>query len=371
MKDPRLAKLAKVLVHYSTKLKEGEKVLIETFDIPPQLTLAVIEEAASVGASSFVSIKDNEVLRALYANATEEQMKFTGEYEKMRMKGMDAYIGIRGALNVAQLSDVPPERMKLYQQHWWTPVHIKVRVPGTKWVVLRYPTHSMAQQASMSTGAFEDFYFDVCTLDYARMSRAMDPLKELMDRTDRVHITGPGTDLTFSIKDIPAVKCDGELNIPDGEVFTAPVRNSVNGKITFNTPTIYQGITFENICLEFENGKIVKATGSDTKKLNRILDSDGGARYVGEFALGVNPHITKAMKDILFDEKIMGSFHFTPGNAYGEADNGNKSEIHWDMVMIQTPGYGGGEIWFDDVLIRKDGMFVTDELKALNPENLK
>jgi len=371
MKDPRINKLAKMLVNYSTRLKEGEKVLIETFDIPPQLTLEIINEASTVGAMAFVSCKDNEVLRTLYSNATEEQMKFIGEYEKMRMKGMDAYIGIRGAQNVAQHSDVPSDRMKLYQQHWWQPVHIGVRVPETRWVVLRYPTHSMAQQADMSTESFEDFYFKVCTLDYARMSCAMDPLKELMDRTDRVHIKGKGTDLRFTINGIPSVKCDGELNIPDGEVFTAPVRDSVNGTIEFNTPSIYQGTTFENIRLEFRDGKIVDATGSDTEKLNNILDSDEGARFVGEFALGVNPYITKPMKDILFDEKIMGSFHFTPGNAYGEADNGNKSEIHWDMVMIQTPEYGGGEIWFDDVLIRKDGKFVPEELYPLNPDSLK
>jgi len=371
MKDPRMQKLANVLLHHSTKIQKGEKVLIEAIDIPPELPSAIIREANKVGAHPFLTVKQNMLLRDLYSTKDKEVMNLTGELELARMKEMDAYIGIRGALNSNELSDVPEDGMKLYREQWWQPVHIKERVPNTKWVVLRYPTSSMAQLAQMSTEAFEDFYFNVCTLDYSKMDKAMDPLKELLERTDRVHITGPGTDLTFSIKGIPAVKCAGELNIPDGECFTAPVRDSVNGVISFNTPTIYQGTPFENISLEFVKGKIVKATGSDTEKLNKILDSDEGARYIGEFSFGFNPYILKPMKDILFDEKIMGSFHFTPGNSYGEAFNGNKSQVHWDMVMIQTPEYGGGEIWFDDQLVRKDGMFVPEELQGLNPENLK
>ena len=229
----------------------------------------------------------------------------------------------------------------------------------------------MAQLAGMSTEQFEDFYFDVCTLDYARMAEAEKPLKERMDSSDRVHIIGPNdTDLKFSIKDIPAVQCNGDRNIPDGEVFTAPVRDSVNGVIRFNASTIYQGKSFDDVRLVFENGRIVEATSSDTASLNEIRYTDEGARYVGEFSLGFNPHINKVLRDILFDEKIAGSLHFTPGQAYEEADNGNRSKIHWDLVLIQTPEHGGGEIYFDDELIRKDGRFVPDYLQGLNPENL-
>ena len=198
----------------------------------------------------------------------------------------------------------------------------------------------------------------------------MDNLVELMNRTDKVRIVGKGTDISFSIKDIPAIKCAGEMNIPDGEVYTAPVKDSVNGTIAYNTPTEYQGVTYTDVTLKFENGKIVEATANDNERVNKVFDTDEGARYVGEFAIGVNPFITKAMKNILFDEKIRGSIHFTPGNAYEDADNGNRSAIHWDLVLIQTEEYGGGEIYFDDVLIRKDGIFVLDELKCLNPENL-
>jgi aminopeptidase len=236
---------------------------------------------------------------------------------------------------------------------------------------MRYPNEAMAQSATMSTEAFEEFYFNVCNLDYARMDHAMDSLVEWLEKTDQVRIAGPGTDLLFSIRDIDVVKCSGKRNIPDGEVYTAPVRDSVNGRLTYNTPSLYQGFVYEKIQLTFEAGRIVAVSCNDADKMNEILDTDEGARYIGEFAIGVNPYILTPMKDTLFDEKIMGSFHFTPGNAYKEADNGNHSSVHWDLVCIQTAAYGGGEMYFDDVLVRKDGLFVPESLHCLNPEQLK
>jgi aminopeptidase len=204
------------------------------------------------------------------------------------------------------------------------------------------------------------------------MEKAMEPLKALMEKTDMVQIVGPGTDLKFSIKGIPTVPCFGRRNIPDGEIYTAPVRDSVNGCLAYNTPSVYGGKTFQDISFEFANGRIVEATAGDlTEEINKVLDVDPGARFIGEFSFGVNPFILKPMKDTLFDEKIAGSFHFTPGKAYKEAPNGNVSAIHWDLVAIQRPEFGGGEIYFDGVLIRKDGLFVLEELQGLNPENLK
>lgn len=373
MKDPRVAKLTDVLIGYSTKVQPGEKVLLEAFDIPDDVVTTVVDRIAEAGGLPFVSVKRNNVLRALYLNASEEQMRITGEVELARMTQMDAYIGIRGADNSTEMSDVPDEKMKLYRSLWWNPVHTQTRVPKTKWTVLRWPTPSMAQQAGMSTEAFENFYFDVCTFDYFKMSSLITPLKELMERTDRVRLVGPNTDMAFSIKGIPVIPCTGEFNIPDGEIFTAPVRDSVNGVIAFNTPTIYQGTVFEGITLHMKDGKIIEATaaGGQTAALNQILDSDDGARSIGEWSLGFNPYVLNPMKDILFDEKIAGSFHFTPGQAYEIADNGNRSVVHWDMVMIQRPEYGGGEIYFDDILIRKDGLFIPENLQPLNPEPLK
>ncbi|MBM7660499.1 aminopeptidase [Bacillus mesophilus] len=371
MKDPRIETLAKNLINYSCRLQKGEKVLIENFGLQRELVTALVKEAYAAGALPFVSLKDQSVDRTLLMGAQEEQYEMMAQFEANVMSNMDAYIGLRSGDNISEQSDVPSEKMAIHGKTIGKRVHREIRVPKTKWVVLRYPNSSMAQLAKMSTEAFEDFYFDVCNLDYGKMSQAMDGLVELMNKTDKVRITGPGTDLSFSIKDIPAVKCAGEMNIPDGEVYTAPVRDSVNGVITYNTPSPYHGFTFENVKLTFENGKIVNATANDSERITKIFDTDEGARYIGEFAIGVNPYILHPMQDILFDEKIDGSFHFTPGQAYEDAWNGNNSNIHWDMVNIQRPEYGGGEIYFDDVLIRKDGRFVIPELEALNPENLK
>ncbi|ACX64206.1 aminopeptidase [Paenibacillus sp. FSL H8-0457] len=371
MRDPRIQKLAQNLVNYSVDMQPGENVLIEMIGSERDLLNAIIEEVSKGGGRPFVQLTDRTVQRAMLKNANKEQLELWAELDLERMKKMDCYIGIRAGENVNDMADVPEENMKLYNALYSHPVHSEERVKRTKWVVLRYPNASMAQLANTSTEAFEDFYFDVCNLDYSKMDRAQDPLAELMRNTDKVRIVGPGTDLSFSIKNIGAEKCSGQKNIPDGEVYTAPVRDSVNGTIAYNTPTLYNGVTFENIKFRFENGKIVEATGSDTKRLNEILDSDEGARYIGEFAIGFNPYILTPMKDILFDEKIAGSLHFTPGQAYDVTDNGNRSSIHWDLVLIQRPEYGGGEIYFDDRLIRKDGLFVIPELEALNPENLK
>lgn len=371
LKDPRIETLAKNLISYSVELKRGEKVLIEVSGSETILTGEIIKQVYQAGGIPFVNIKSPRISRELLMGATEESIKAMASYDIVRMKDMKAYIGIYAADNVNEFSDVPPEKLKIFMEHYSKPVHSNIRVRNTKWCVLRYPTPSMAQMAEMSTEAFEDFYFNVCNLDYNKMSKAMDPLVELMEKTDKVKILGPGTNLSFSIKGIPAIKCDGKFNIPDGEVFTAPVRESVEGHITFNTPTVFQGETFYNIYLEFKKGRIIKATSDKTEKLNHILDTDKGARYIGEFAIGLNPYVEKPMKDTLFDEKIMGSFHLTPGHCYDESSNGNESAIHWDMVCIQRKEYGGGEIYFDDVLVRKDGIFVLDELKDLNPKALR
>ncbi|MGE5702802.1 MAG: aminopeptidase [Clostridia bacterium] len=370
MRDSRLNQLATNLVNYSTRVQPGENVLIYAIGSVPELVKAVIAEVYKAGGNPYVQLIDQSIQRELLFQCNEEQLGIMRESDVAFMKKMDCYIGIRSGDNINELSDVPSDKMSLHSRLLMRPV-LDVRVPETKWVILRYPNASMAQLAQMSTDAFEDFYFKVCNLDYSKMSKAMDNLVALMEKTDQVHITGPGTDLTFSIKGIPAIKCAGSHNIPDGEVFTAPVKDSVNGVITYNTPSPYQGYTYENVKLTFRDGKIIEATANDTERINKVFDTDEGARYVGEFAIGVNPFIQNPMKDILFDEKIDGSFHFTPGQSYDEAPNGNKSSVHWDLVNIQRPEWGGGEIHFDGKLIRKDGRFVLPELECLNPENLK
>jgi aminopeptidase len=346
MHDDRFDKLAKLLVEYSIRLKRNETVLIEAFDIPDEMTAAVIRAARNAGGVPFAQVYHVRVNRALALEASDRQLNIMASHELARMKKMNAYIAMRGSHNITELADVPADKMQLIGKKMRRVQD--QRVKRTKWVVLRWPTPSMAQLAGMSTEAFEDFFFDVCTLDY------------------RVQIKGPGTDLNFSIQGIPAVICGGDRNIPDGEVFTAPVKDSVEGQLTFNAPSIYQGTAFDGIQLNFKGGKIVEASSNDSDKLNKILDSDSGARYIGEFSLGFNPRVFQPMRDILFDEKIAGSFHFTPGQAYEEADNGNRSQVHWDMVSIQRPDYGGGEIYFDGKLIRKNGEFLPKQLRSLN-----
>lgn len=366
MHDPRYDKLADVLVKHSTAIEPGDKVLVEVSDVPDGMVIALIRAVRRSGGIPFAQMQHSRVAREMARDATKEQVALAAEVELSRMKKMDAYIAIRGSDNVTEMSDVPSDRLKMIAATM-RPV-MNHRINKTRWVVLRWPTPSMAQQAQMSTEAFEDYYFRVCTLDYGKLRRGMEALKALMDSTDAVHIKGPDTDLRFSIKGIGSVVCGGDRNIPDGEVFTAPVKRSVEGRVHFNVPTIYHGTAFEEIALEFERGRIAHAEGGrHTARLNAILDADAGARFIGEFALGFNPHILHPLRDILFDEKIAGSFHFTPGQAYKVGGNGNRSQIHWDMVCIQRPDYGGGEIWFDGKLVRKDGKFVLPELKSLNP----
>jgi len=364
MHDERFDKLAKLLVEYSIRLKRNETVLIEAFDIPDEMTVALVRAVRNAGGVPFAQVYHARVNRALALEASDRQLNVMASYELTRMKKMDAYIAVRGSHNITELADVPPDKMQLIGKKM-RPVQDQ-RVKRTKWVVLRWPTPSMAQLAGMSTEAFEDFYFDVCTLNYRKLQPGMKALKRLMEKTNRVEIKAPGTDLTFSIKGIPAVICGGDRNIPDGEVFTAPVKDSVEGQVTFNAPSIYQGTAFDGVRLKFKRGKIIDASSNETKKLNKILDSDAGARYIGEYSLGFNPRVFQPMRDILFDEKIAGSFHFTPGQAYEEADNGNRSQVHWDLVSIQRHDYGGGEIHFDGKLIRKNGEFLPKQLRSLN-----
>ena len=369
MTDPRYKKLAKLLVQYSTALKRGDRVLLDMIDVPDEFSIELMRAARAAGATPLIEVRHTRIHREILRATNKEHARLIRDLDLFRMKKVQAYIAVRGAGNATENADVASDRMALYSSI--TRPVLNYRVSKTRWCVLRWPTPSMAQAAGMSTEAFEDLYFAVCTLDYHKMARAMGPLERRLKRANRVHLKGPGTDLAFSIKGMGAKMCKGDRNIPDGEVFSCPVKNSINGRIQFNTPTLYSGTKFENVCLEFNNGKIVKATSNNTRRLNEILDTDPGARYTGELSLGFNPYIMNPMCDILFDEKIAGSLHLTPGQAYDECDNGNRSAIHWDMVLIQRPEWGGGEIWLDGELIRKNGMFLPRDLKPLNPANLK
>ncbi|HEV2395127.1 MAG TPA: aminopeptidase [Verrucomicrobiae bacterium] len=369
MTDPRYTKLAKLLVEYSTALEKGDRVLLDLIDVPDEFSIELIRAARAVKAVPIVAVRHTRLNRELLRETDEQHAALERDLELFRMKKMQAYIAVRGSSNANENADIPSERMALYSRT--TRPVLNHRVSKTRWCVLRWPSPSMAQGAGMSTEAFEDLFFNVCTMDYRKMARAMAPLERRLSKADQVHLKAPGTDLNFSIKGIGAKMCKGDRNIPDGEVFSCPVKDSIQGRIQFNTPTLYSGTKFENVCLEFKDGKVVNATSNNTRRLNEILDTDPGARYTGEFSLGFNPYILNPMCDILFDEKIAGSLHLTPGQAYEECDNGNRSAVHWDMVLIQRPEWGGGEIWLDGELIRKDGIFLPKDLRPLNPQHLK
>ncbi|MCF0225137.1 MAG: aminopeptidase [Fibrobacter sp.] len=371
MVDPRITKLAQNLINNAIALKSDENILIETTDCPDEVTTELVKAVAAVGGNAFVHNYKSRIRREMIKNASEAQMKLAAELDLNEMQKMQAYISVRGADNMLENCDIPGPQMKKFRIIN-NPV-LEHRVNETRWCVLRWPNGSMAQGANMSTEAFEDFYFKCCLADYPKMASAAKNLVDLMNRTDKVRLVSKGTDLTFSIKNVGAVPCCGNMNIPDGEVYTAPVRDSVNGVIQYNTPTVYDGKPFGNVRLVFQNGKIVESSCEmgDNAALEALFNTDEGARYVGEFAIGFNPFVNAPMCDILFDEKISGSIHFTPGRCYEDAPNGNMSAIHWDLVLIMRPEYGGGEIWFDDKLIRKDGLFVVDELKCLNPDQLQ
>jgi len=362
MIDNRIRKMARQLIRCSVNLKKGEKILLDISDYADDFAQTLIKEVYAVEGIPFVNLESSKIKRQILMGANQKQMDMYLEYELKRMKDMDAYIAVRKSYNISELSDVPKDKMAFLNK-FFGKLHLEERVRNTKWCVLSYPTESLAQQAKMSTEAFEDYYFKICGLDYEKLSIAMEPLKNMMDKINNVRIISLNTDLSFSLEGRLSVKCDGHANIPDGEVCTTPVKNSVNGTITYNVPSNNDGFIFTDISFTFENGKIVKATSNDTERLNKILDVDEGARYVGEFAIGVNPFVNRYIINTLFDEKMAGSIHFTPGD--GE---GNESSIHWDIIQGQTKEFGGGEIWFDGRLIRKDGIFIVEELKGLNPQ---
>ena len=373
-KDERIARLAENLIKNSVKLKKGEQIYIEAIGLSTMpLVQELVKAATKAGGVPFYYFNEQSLQKEFIENASVAQMKAQAEIHKQLMANSQAYIGVRGNDDLFKMSAVDPEKMNNYQKYYWNPVHSEIRVPKTKWCVLRYPNAAFAAMSKMALEEFEDFYFDACLVDYVKMGQAMKPLKKLMDKTKKVRIVAPGTEVEFSIAGLKSIICDGKMNIPDGEVYTAPVKDSINGVIQFNTDTTYLGTVFSNIRLEFKDGKIVEGHSMiNDDKFQKILNIDEGSRYMGEFALGVNPYVTQPMLDILFDEKISGSFHMAIGNSYeDETNNGNKSAIHWDLVQMQDAEHGGGEIFFDDVLVRKNGRFVLPDLIGMNPEKLK
>lgn len=357
--------LASQLLNHSTELQPGENIMLQLIGLNGiGLIRALAEQVRELGAHPFIKIEDAETNRLLLENGDEQFWTNQAETDQLPlMKQMDAFIGIRAAENIYENSSVPKQANDAYSKHFLQPVHFKQRVEHTRWVVLRYPSAAFAMNAKMPTDRFAEFYYNACLFDYEQLRQAMLPLEEQLRKTDMIHLKGEGTDIEFSVKGQNWIPCFGKRNIPDGELFSSPIIDSVNGHITY-APSVYQGKPFEFVKLEVKDGVVTGFDSSNNAALEEILDTDEGARQFGEFSFGLNPVIEKPMYDILFDEKIYGSNHLTLGKDYAIAPNGNSSNIHWDLVCI------GADVFFDGKLVRKGRQFVKEELKGLNPEAL-
>lgn len=367
MLDPRLKKLGDTLIHYSCSIQKGDKVLIEATKNCGDLVKYLIKECYSCGAVPFVIFRESDIRREIILGGNKEQYELMAQSQNIIMNMMDARIEITEYDNFYEMNDIPISKRQLFQKHFFQNVYADNGIK--KWVTVGYPTKTMAQRFGMSTEQFENFYFSVVNENYKELSEKMLPLKDYLDNGKNVQIRSNNTDLSFNIEECKAFICDGKINLPDGEVFIAPDKYSANGNITFNADALYQGYNFSNISLTFENGRVVTATSDYNQDvLNKILNTDEGSSYIGEFAIGTNPNINRIIKNILYDEKILGSFHVALGRAHFQSDNGNKSAIHWDLVSQLNERFGGGEIIIDDELILQDGIFIPHDLKPLNKQ---
>lgn len=357
--------IAKTIITHSLELKKGDYLYITVKGTSQQELGKEIEKVAhEMGIRTSYYFRTTAQQKDFYENCTEEELDDFIEKESKIMRECDG-VALLGE-NVS--SNLSAEARKKADRYFLE-VHEKIRLKK-KWLLTGAPCMEECNGDENLYNEMMETFISSCSIDYEKMSKAQDALVKRLSKADKVRIIAKDTDLSFSIKGLPPVKCIGDRNLPDGEVFTAPVKDSVNGFITYNLPSKRNGFTHNNIRLDFKNGKIINCCSDHTKELIEAFETDEGARYVGEFSFGINPLVNKCFNNILYDEKISGSIHFTPGAAYDECFNGNKSAIHWDLVQSHTPEFGGGEIWLDDELIRKDGRFVVEDLVCLNPENL-
>jgi aminopeptidase len=362
----RMDAIADMIAGHSLKITPGDKVLVDATDDCDDLIMAAIKSIQAKGGLPFVLHQSSRVRCAWLMGITDEQLESWYESMYHLRKDMDCILTIRSQNNGFELADVPQEAIRKFAG-----MSIRLgklaRKPTLRTSLIRYPTAAFAQQCGMSTDACEEYFFNVCTMDYQALYQEMEPLKAALDHAGRVRILSPGTDISFSIEGVNCFISAGTWNIPDGETAMEIVRESVNGIISYNVPSNHQGFVYRDIRLTFKEGRVAGVEANDAKRMEAILDTDAGARYIGEFAIGVNPYIRRPIIDTLFDEKMAGSLHFTPG---GTDSDGNPSSVHWDIVQSHMPEFGGGEIYLDGKLWRKDGLFVDDALKRLNPDVL-
>lgn len=356
MVDPRLKKQAEILVDYSLKFKKGENVaILAEFQARP-LVLELYKLLIKRGAGEVkVHFSDYEFTEAYFKNASKKQIDHFPQLEYDEMKKMDCYIRIGSPSNTRGLTGVDASKI-MARQKVVRPI-LNYRIDKTRWLVTKYPTNAQAQEAGMSLSEYSDFVLSaIVDVDWPKLHKQQEKLKRLVDKTEKVRLVGEKTDLSMSIKGRTAINSSGTYNMPSGEVFTSSVEDSAEGVITYTYPALYMGREFHDVRLEFKKGKVVRATSDKGEKdLNKILDTDMGARFIGELGLGNNYKIQKFTKDILYDEKIGGSIHIALGRGYKDTLSKNESAIHWDMIKDLRKG---GEIYFDDKLVQKNGKWL-------------
>ena len=354
MVDTETAKTAKIIVEHSAKIKKGDYVQIIADYDAKDIVLELYRLALLKGAYPKPHISLPGISYTYYKYATEKQLRHFPKVAMYEMKNSDVVIMIGATRNTKELANIDPKRVAA-RQRVIEPI-FRHRTEKTRWVIFYYPTPALAQEAGMSFQEFEEFTFRATNVDYGAMERQQEKLKKLLDDGNTVRIVAKNTDLKFSIKGRKGIKCCGQYNLPDGEVFTSPVENTAEGHIEFSYPALYQGREVEGIRLEFRKGKAVKATASKNQAfLRKVLETDKGAKYIGEFGIGTNYKLNRFVKNILFDEKLGGTIHLAMGMAYKEAGGRNKSAIHWDILADMKRG---GRLYIDGKLIQKNGKFL-------------
>ncbi len=355
MSDPRVSKLASILVHHSIEVKKGDVVLISSStELAKPLVLEVYREVVKSGGHPLTSIGFEETSNIFYKYASKDQLLNFPKIKMYEAKNIDCVVNIRAAANKKALSNIDPkalsERSKVLR-----PIGEEI-VNNKRWILCNFPTNGLAQEADMSLDEYEDFVYSATNIDWNKVKKEELKLKKALDKAGEVRIVGEDTDLTVSIKGRKAIPCYGERNMPDGEVFLSPVEDSADGHIYYEMPAIYQGREVTGIRLKFRDGKVVDAGADKNEKfLITMLDTDKGARYLGELGIGVNYGIQKFTKDILFDEKIGGTVHLAVGRSYEDAGGKNISAIHWDMIKDLRKK---GAIYLDGKAIQKNGRFL-------------
>ena len=353
MIDSKIIRLADILTKHSIRIKQGDIIELSFGTEAVPLALECYKNILRKGAFPVIRCVPSGFSYAYYRNAKEEQLTKTPVIAMFEAQKAAGSISIGAPLNTRELTNIDPKKMAMRSKAV-KPV-TEVYLKKNNWVICEYPTHSLAQDADMSLEEFSDFVFKATNINYKDLSKKQTKLKKILDKAKEVKILAPDTELTFSLAGRKSIKCDGKRNVPDGEVFIAPVEKSTEGYIAYSYPAIKGGREVDGIRLEFKKGKVVKATATKNEEyLKQMINVDKGAKYLGEFGVGMNYNITKFVKQILFDEKIGGTIHLALGMAYKEGGGKNESAIHWDMIKDLRHG---GSIYIDGKCIQRNGKF--------------